>query len=200
MPMLIIRSLHPLTRHPRQLNLSFTALFIQQNLNKTAHMKISIIIVSLLMIFTACNTQAEKMAKQIEDTVSKTTTETPSENGIYLKATIDGKPWHAEKMIPDMDPNSSYKRIHGEKGDIMISFQLWKPQTGMKRKFKEDYAADFWAEDGIFGGRQGEVTVTKADDKFIEGTFYFTATTVNGSGKHEITNGSFRVATTPPAN
>jgi hypothetical protein len=157
---------------------------------------------ALLLIIAACNStqsEAEETARQIKETMKANTpaAETPSENGIYLKATIDGKPWQAEKMIPDMDPNSSYKRIHGEKGEIMISFQLWKPQTGMKREFKEDYAADFFSEDGIFGGRKGEVIVTKADDQFIEGTFYFTATTTANNTKHEITNGSFRVAATP---
>lgn len=153
----------------------------------------------------ACNStasEAEQLADKIKETTAATTpaAEEPLSNGIYMKATIDGKAWEANKMVPDMSPNSSYKRIQGEKGDINISFQLWKPQTGMKKQFSEDYAADFWAEDGIFGGRKGEVTVTKADDKFIEGTFYFTATTVNGTGQHEITNGSFRVAATPSAN
>lgn len=160
---------------------------------------------ALLLIIAGCSStqsEAEKIAQQIKETREASTpaAATPSENGIYLKATIDGKPWQAEKMIPDMDPNSSYKRIHGEKGEIMISFQLWKPQTGMKRKFKEDDVADFFAEDGIFGGRTGEVIVTKADDQFIEGTFYFTASSTANNIKHEITNGSFRVAATPPAN
>jgi Tfp pilus assembly protein PilP len=158
---------------------------------------------ALLLILAGCmQSEAEKTAQLIKETTEANTpaAETPSENGIYLKVIIDGKLWQAEKMIPDMDPNSSYKRIHGEKGEIMISFQLWKPQTGMKREFKEDYAADFFSEDGIFGGRKGEVIVTKADDQFIEGTFYFTATTTANNSKHEITNGSFRVAATPPAN
>jgi hypothetical protein len=158
---------------------------------------------ALLLIVAGCiSSEAEQTAQKIKETREANTpaAETPSENGIYLKATIDGKPWQAEKMIPDMDPNSSYKRIHGEKGEIMISFQLWKPQTGMKREFKEDYAADFFSEDGIFGGRKGEVIVTKADGQFIEGTFYFTATTMANNTKHEITNGSFRVAATPAEN
>lgn len=160
---------------------------------------------ALLLIIACCNSaqsEAEKTAQQIKEARAANTpaAETPSDNGVYIKATIDGKPWQAEKMIPDMDPNSSYKRIHGEKGETMISFQLWKPQTGMKRDFREDYVADFFAEDGIFGGRTGEVTVTKADDQFIEGTFYFTATSTADHTKHEISNGSFRVAATPPAN
>lgn len=166
-------------------------------------MKIQIIALLMATIsIIACQSnsasEAARKAGEISETIKATTPEgsTTSETGVYMKATIDGKEWSAAKMIPDNDPGSSYKRIHGEAGDIMISFQLWKPTTGMKRSFGEDNAADFWTEDGIFGGRKGEVTVTKADDQWVEGTFYFTATSIESNKTHEVTRGSFRVAAT----
>ena len=166
-------------------------------------MKLINLLLSITLLGTACgaHSDAKELGKKIQETVKANSPQgqKPSANGTYLKATIDGDAWEANSMIPDMDPNSSYKRIHGENGDISISFSLWKPTTGDKRVFSEDNAVDFWTSDGIFGGRKGEVVVTRADDKFVEGTFFFSATS---DGKtHEVTNGTFRVQATPqPAN
>jgi hypothetical protein len=163
---------------------------------------INLLLSLTLLLAAACNSaqsDAEKTANSIKETVAANSpaAEKPSANGTYMKATIDGKAWEANKMIPDLDPNSSYKRIQGEKGDISISFQLWKPQAGQTVQFSEDHAADLWAPDGIFGGRKGKVTITRADNQFVEGTFNFTATSVNNPGTHEITNGEFKVQATP---
>ena len=160
---------------------------------------ITALFIPALVLIAACGSKtssdAAKQAGIISETAKATTpaSETISEAGIYMKATIDGKEWHAAKMIPDNDPGSSYKRIHGESGDIMISFQLWKPTAGTKRSFGDDYVADFWTQDGVFAGKKGEVTVTKADDQWIEGTFYFTAGSMNSSKTYEVTRGAFRV-------
>jgi hypothetical protein len=116
----------------------------------------------------------------------------PAQNGAYLKATIDGKKWEASKMT-HYRPGSDYKLVNGETKNFTITFQVHKPTTGMKRAFNENNVADFLTDDGFFGGKKGEVTVTKVDDKWIEGSFYFTATSSRSNKTYEVTNGFFRI-------
>ena len=118
--------------------------------------------------------------------------ETTDQNGAYLKATIDGKAWQASKMT-EYGAGSDYKLVNGEANEITIGFQIHKPTTGLVREFSENYAADLMAEDGIFGSRKGKVTVTKVDEKWIEGNFYFTANSLASGKTHEVKNGLFRI-------
>src|SRR5687767_10419310 len=148
------------------------------------------IIISLLY---ACNQPAgESKAGDIQ---AKGLSTEPA--GTYMKATINGKEWTASKTFPDYSTNSNYKKVHFETDAYFISFSLYKPTTGNKRSFGEENAADFGADDDYFSAKKGEVTVTKADDKWIEGSFYFTATSSRSNKVYEITNGSFRIETNP---
>lgn len=139
-----------------------------------------------ILVFFAC---AQKESKQQEEDT----------NGAFMKATINGKAWTAARMTVDYSypDRSSDNLVHGETDDFSISFYLYKPKAGNKRSFSENYAVEFSTDADYYGGRKGEVTVTKADDKWIEGTFYFTATSSRSDKTFEVTNGTFRVETTP---
>lgn len=160
----------------------------------------TVVLLAGVILLTHCkpkaSSEAASHAQEISETIKANSPggELSSAAGSYLQATIDGKDWTATDVKTDHNPSSSYKLVHGEAGETIISFQLWKPTTGMKRSFGEDFAAEFWTDDGIFGGRKGELTITKADDQWVEGTFYFTATSMNTEGKHEVTNGKFKVS------
>jgi hypothetical protein len=162
-------------------------------------MKTFLICLSAVFLFSCNNdkTEAQKKAGEIASVLEQQSSGTkPDADGIYLKATIDGREWVAESITRDNPGSSNYRQVNGETTDYTISFQLWKPTTGDKREFNEDNAANLFADDGIFGGRKGQITVTKADNTWIEGEFYFTATSTMSDKKHEVTNGFFRI----PAN
>lgn len=165
----------------------------------------------ILTITTSCNGQtdaqkeAKKTAEAIKKTMGKPDMVAASANGYFMKATIDGKPWEAAYMYPTEKPNS-VGSICGEKGEYLTKGSISicipvKPikrwlEVGKKYQFGEGRAVDFAIDEDTYGGYKGELTITKVDDKWVEGTFYFTATSTSAPGKHEITNGSFRVAIT----
>ncbi len=45
----------------------------------------------------------------------------------------------------------------------------------------------------MWGGRTGEMEITKVKDDWAEGTFYFTATASGTNKKIEVTEGFFRI-------
>lgn len=171
------------------------------------------ITITTAIFFNACNskgqTEAQKEAQKTADAIKKTMGKpdmvAASANGYFMKATIDGKQWEAVYMYPTENPNSAGS-IYGErgepftKGSISIGIPVktirrWL-EVGKKYQFGESRAVDFYIGEDTYGGYTGELTITKVDDKWVEGTFYFTATSSSAPGRHEITNGSFRVAIT----
>lgn len=173
--------------------------------HKIFTMKIIIHLCAAIALFflPACNgkTDAEKKVDEISQASGQkaTETKTPDPNGIYMSATIDGKKWVATKMIPDLSTNSNYKQIHGETPEFTISFQIYKPAAGLKEEFSEHNGSNLITDAGYFGGRKGQMEVTKMDDKWLEGTFHFTATNSSTDKVYEVTNGFFRVQA-PPQN
>lgn len=160
--------------------------------------------------FSSCNSsksEAEKTAEAIknatndvddDDYTGTSGSKQVSETGTFVKATIDGKAWEAKRMTQDAPASSSYKLVHGEDKDIRINFNIWQPAAGSKWKLGESKAVTFWKGDELMSGLSGEIAITSADDKWVEGTFHFTATQTDGDKKSEVTNGSFRIATTTP--
>jgi hypothetical protein len=173
----------------------------------------SSVLLAVMLLTTACNSngqtgaqkEAKKTAAEIKKTMGKPDMVAASPNGYFMKATIDGKPWEAVYMYPSEKPNS-VSGVYGEKGEPFTkgSISIGIPvkmirrwlEVGKKYQFGEGRAVDFYMGEDTYGGYTGELTITKADDKWVEGTFYFTATSTSAPGKHEITNGSFRVAIT----
>jgi hypothetical protein len=146
-----------------------------------------------LFIFSCGHGDAQKKASEINSITGQTpATENTDPDGAYLKATIDEKEWKASKMT-SYGAGSDYKLVSGEAKDITISFQIHKPTTGLEREFNENNVADFITDDGFFGGKKGKVTVTKVDDKWIEGNFHFTASSDRSGKTYEVKNGFFRI-------
>jgi hypothetical protein len=172
----------------------------------------AVLFVPIFLLAGACNSNGQQAeAKKIADDIQKTMKATKpgmvatSINGYYMKATINGKAWQASHMYPT-DKASGVAAIAGqtgaylEKGSISITIPVnpvrrWL-EVGKKYKFGEGRAVDFALDEDTYGGYTGELTITKVDEKWVEGAFYFTATSSSAPGKHEITNGSFRVEIT----
>jgi hypothetical protein len=165
------------------------------------------ILVTTICLLSACKSKqqsdAEKVMQDIQATVKANSPGTiaTSENGYYMKAKIDGKEWIASAMFP-VD-NSDSRRIQGENNGEMIGFYCWMRglEPGKKIAFAEDNAVDLYTNDdvGIWGGRKGEMTITKIDDQVVEGQFHFTASTSRSVKTLEVTEGVFRMPRTPPA-
>lgn len=115
---------------------------------------------------------------------------------IFMKATIDGEPWTASKLIPDKEPGNSEYRVTGTGNNTTIGFYVYIPhiKVGDVFKFNANHAADFITKDvnTFYGGSQGTFVVTALDDRGFEGTFNFTATTTGDSKTYKVTAGSLR--------
>ena len=166
-------------------------------------MKRSFAVVALLSILIACgdsaHDEAKDLARQIKESAKKNSpgTVSTSENGYNMRAMIDGKLWIASHMMPDKDSSSSYLRIHGENGGDYINFQVWKQgiTPGKKFPFDEDHAANLSleADAGFWGGRSGQLEITKLDGEWMEGKFSFKATSSSSPKSIEVSEGFFRV-------
>ena len=170
-------------------------------------MKLFTLVMISLCTLPACKNQqqkdAEKLMEQIQTTVKQNTPGliATSENGYWMKAKIDGKEWTASGMLPN--DNSDSRRIHGENNGEAISFSVWTRglQVGKHFPFSEGDVADLFTNDdvGIWGGRKGEIIITKADDQSLEGSFSFTGSTNRSEKKVEVTEGYFRMPLTAAA-
>jgi hypothetical protein len=137
--------------------------------------------------------QGQSEAEKKADTIIAARDQSSSNlNGAFVKATINGKKWEASKMT-NYGSESSYKLVNGETADYTISFQIHKPVTGLKREFNENNVANLLTEDDSFDAKKGQVTITKADEKWIEGNFHFTANNTRSNKTYEVTDGQFRI-------
>lgn len=151
----------------------------------------------------SCGSSAQDEAKQLADQIKETTkqnspgTVATSESNYYMKAKINGRQWVASHMMPDEDVNSSYIRIHGENGGDYMNFQLWKRgvELGKKIAFNDDHAANLSLEEdaAFWGGKSGEIEITKLDGQWMEGNFSYKATSSSPTKSIEVTEGFFRV-------
>ena len=151
----------------------------------------------LLFFLSSCNSQTDpkKLADGIKNTVELAPGSTPTtEGGLTMKATIGGKAWVAAGMIPA----EAAGRIIGSRNKVSISLPYDKRYlyVGKKVKFSDHQAVDLFNDDevGIWGGRIGEMEITKVDDNWAEGRFYFTGSTLDGSKTIAVTDGFFRIA------
>ena len=73
--------------------------------------------------------------------------------------------------------------------------------TGKKISFSRVEAVDLFLpadEGGILGGYKGEMLITKANEQWAEGTFYFTADSDRSDKKAEVIDGFFRISMVNP--
>jgi hypothetical protein len=148
------------------------------------------------ILFSCGNSNQSKAidtANEIQAAIKPGTIAT-STAGYTLRAKLNGKEWVATSM---MSPETA-GRIIGYKGKEYIglpySKQGFKP--GKKIILSEDDAADLSIDEngpGMYGGRKGEMEITSVGDTWIEGKFFFTASTSGSDKTIEVTDGFFRV-------
>ncbi|MDN5284535.1 MAG: hypothetical protein JWR38_809 [Mucilaginibacter sp.] len=162
-------------------------------------MKRYLFLLALACVLFACNSH-QKDAKNLSDNIQATMKEhvpgtlTTKEDGWTMKAKINGKDWVADAMMP----TEGTDRILGYYGKEYISFPYSGRDmvVGKKIRISENWAVDFVNDDdGICGGTKGEMNITKVDDNWAEGTFFFTVTSClnNPNKKIEVTDGFFRI-------
>ena len=116
-----------------------------------------------------------------------------------MKATINGKQWTATSMIsPDVAG-----RISGDANEIGIGLPYNRSNmvAGSKTTFSHDDATDIFlpaSDGGILGGYKGEMIITKVNDQWAEGTFYFSASSDRSDKTAEVTDGFFRISMATP--
>lgn len=151
-------------------------------------------------LFLSCQSAEQKEAKKTAAAIKENTPGfiPTSKDGYWMSAKIDGEEWTASAMLP-VDKSDS-RRIHGENNGESISFSIWMRglEAGKHFAFSEDKAADLFTNDdiGMWGGRVGEIVITKMDDTSVEGTFSFTGSTSRSEKKVIVTDGHFRVPLT----
>lgn len=118
-----------------------------------------------------------------------------SDDGWNMKAKINGKDYSAYSVWL---PEGEHEIVGFYDGDKYIGLH-YKPKDlvmGNKLSFS-DLHADLTTNDsvGIRSGDMGELEITKVDDKWIEGKFFFTAVSYDAkkSKTIEVTDGFFRV-------
>lgn len=150
-------------------------------------------------LFSSCgNSQsgAVEKAKQVQSAIKENRPGTIStkENGWTMKAKINGKDWVAASMMP----LEAAGRIIGyyDKEYIGLPYDNRDLVVGKKIIFSEDDATDLATNDdvGLWGGRKGEMEITKVDDNWAEGKFYFTGSTSRSNKTVEVTDGFFRIS------
>ena len=118
-----------------------------------------------------------------------------SNDGWNMKANINGKNYSAYSVWL---PKGEHQIVGFYDGDKYIGL-YYHPKdlvVGNKLLFS-DLHADLTTNDsvGIRSGDKGELEITKVDDKWVEGKFFFTAVSYDAkkSKTIEVTNGFFRI-------
>lgn len=157
------------------------------------------LLVAITILFACSNSQSKAVsdAKKVETALKAMEPGgiATSKDGWTMTAKLNGKAWTASHMLP---PDATDKII-GKYNDESISLPFpGKYLVGDKIKFGESHAADLFTNDdvAIWGGRTGEMEITKVDGNWVEGKFFFTATSSGTDKKIEVTDGFFRISLT----
>jgi len=155
--------------------------------------KLSISLLLVAMLASCGN--ATETAKQTQSAIKASvpgavpTTAT----GYMMNAKRDGKYWSATSMMP---PDAAGRIIGYNNGEyIGLPYNSRGLVVGKKEVFGEDNAVDLATNDkeSIWGGRKGEMEITKLGDDWAEGKFFFTAIGSRSGKTMEITEGFFRI-------
>ncbi len=162
-------------------------------------MKQTISILIMAVILSSCGSsdqdKAVEQAKEVQAAIKKNVPGTvpTSAEGLMMRAKLGGKEWTAGSMMP---PEVSGRIVGYNNGEyIGLPYDKRNLIVGKKIVFEEGEAADLATNDdiGIWGGRKGEMEITKVDDRWAEGEFFFTGSTSRSSETIEVTDGFFRI-------
>ena len=160
-------------------------------------MKYFLFLLIILLLNASCNSQnkTQQETKEIQTSLSKIRPGTiPStEGGWMMTAKINGENWKASSIMP---PEAA-GRIIGYSGEEYIGLPYNKNEmiVGKKDIFDKDNAVDLATTDEVdmWGGRKGEMEITKVENGWAEGRFHFTATAHDTNKTKEVTDGFFKI-------
>jgi len=162
-------------------------------------MKFSILSTLLLFLLSSCNsqqTEARKQAEVVKNAIiqARPGTMATKEGSWTMTARIAGKKWTASAIMPP----AAAGRIVGyyQEESIGLPYDIRYMVVGKIIKFHEGNAVDLMTNDdiGIWGGRKGEMEITKVEGDWAEGKFYFTGSTSRSTKTVEVTEGFFRIS------
>jgi hypothetical protein len=163
-------------------------------------MKKWILIAIITTAFSSCGnvsqSQAVTDAKQTQAEIQsiKPGGIATSTNGYLMTATIDGKKWSARFMMPPAVTD----RIIGDDNVTSISLPYDRRYMvpGKKIAFSHDRAVDLFTNDAvaIWGGYSGEMEITKVENNWAEGKFFFTASGSDTDKTLAVSDGYFKIS------
>ena len=161
-------------------------------------MKQFLLVLSVTGLLSSCGSDQSKAvndAKNIQAEIQKTKpgSVAATEDGWTMTAKINGKVWTATSMIP---PDRA-GRIFGENNGESISLPYYDRRSFLaEKKTKLGKGVDMMLNDDVklWGSKEGELEITKVDDKWAEGKFYFTASGFQTDKTMEVTDGFFRIS------
>jgi hypothetical protein len=161
-------------------------------------MKQTISILLMAIFLSSCGnsdqSKALETAKDVQSAIKPGTVATTT-SGYMMRAKLNGKEWQATSLMP---PEAAGRIIgYNNEEYIGLPYDRRYMVVGKKITFGEAEAVDLATNDdtGLWGGRKGEMEITKVDDSWAEGKFFFTATTSNSNKTVEVTDGFFRIPT-----
>lgn len=150
---------------------------------------ISILILATILSFCGNNDQSA-IKENIPGTVATTA------DGYMMRAILDGKDWEAGSMMP---PEAAGRIIGYYNGEyIGLPYNKSDMIAGSKTTFGEDNAVDLSIKDakGLWSCKSGEMEITKVDDNWAEGKFFFSGSHAGSDKTVEVTDGFFRIPVT----
>jgi hypothetical protein len=162
-------------------------------------MKKVIILLFITPLFTSCSSQKNPLnkAKEVQNATAQTRPGTvPSKVGSWMMtAIVNGVPWKATSLMP---PEIG-SRIVGYYNNEYIGLPYNKQdmKTGKKIALGPDEAADIsFTGIELATTKNGEMEITKSDEKWVEGKFYFSCSINGTTTVLKVTDGFFRISLT----
>ncbi|SRR5260221_5678889 len=165
-------------------------------------MKQTLIILLVASVLLSCGNSTQNKAIDDQKKAQKVIEASepgriPTKEGEWtMTAKINGKEWTASSFMP-LDFQD---KIHGfyKEESISLPYDRSYLKVGKKIQFGENHVALLFTNDndGFFDGRKGEMEITKVENEWAEGKFFFTATTSSTDKTIEVTDGFFRISIT----
>jgi hypothetical protein len=160
--------------------------------------KLQLLFVFATLIIAGCKSQSEKeaiqKAKDIQTAVKENTPDSipTTQGGFTMTAKINGKDWKATAMMP---PDRA-GLIFGENNGESISLPYYDKRSFLANtKTKLDGVEMRLNDDvSLWTAKTGEMEITKVNDNWAEGKFFFTASGFQSDKTIEVTDGFFRIS------
>lgn len=163
-------------------------------------MKRAFLILCISYTLFSCGGSSQNKAMEDQKEANKVTAASdpgriPAKEGEWtMTAKIDGKAWAASSFF-QLDFQD---RIHGfyKEESISLPYDNRQMKVGGKITFGDDHVALLFPgdDDAIWDGKKGAMEVTKVENKWAEGKFFFTASSSANGKTKEVTEGFFRIS------